>query len=167
MNLATCWLALVQPIARSTSLFFFQAEGGIRDGHVTGVQTCALPISALGAARRDGGDFLLALLDVDGLKHVNNQHGHDVGDLLISDVALVMGAAVRESDILARMGGDEFCVLVTTPRDSPATLRLRLVEGFRRFNATETRPYQLSASICIVAGVADDSTTVDALLACA
>src|SRR5437660_1996990 len=44
MNLATCWLALVQPIARSTSLFFFQSEGGIRDGHVAGVQTCALPI---------------------------------------------------------------------------------------------------------------------------
>jgi diguanylate cyclase (GGDEF)-like protein len=121
--------------------------------------------AALRAARRDRGDFLLALLDVDGLKHVNNEHGHDVGDLLISDVALVMGAALRESDILARMGGDEFCVLVINPKDGPAMLRLRLVEAFRHFNATDTRPYQLSASIGIVAGVADDSTTVDELLA--
>jgi diguanylate cyclase (GGDEF)-like protein len=121
--------------------------------------------AALGAARRDGGDFLLALLDVDGLTQVNSEHGHDVGDLLISDVALVMGAAVRESDILARMGGDEFCVLVINPREGPAILRLRLVEAFQHFNATQTRPYQLSASIGVVAGVADDSTTVDALLA--
>ncbi len=120
---------------------------------------------ALRATLRDGGDLLLAFLDVDGLKRVNDEYGHDVGDLLIADVARVMTAALRDSAILARMGGDEFCVLVTNPEDSPATLRQRLVEAFGRFNATGIRPYQLSASIGVVRCRASASTTVDELLA--
>jgi len=123
---------------------------------------------ALDAARRRGGNFLLAFLDVDGLKRVNDEHGHDVGDMLIADVARALRVTLRESDILARMGGDEFCVLLTEPEDDPAMLRQRLVEAFRRLNDsndTGNRPYRLSASIGIVQGSATDATSVDALLA--
>ncbi|OBH05667.1 diguanylate cyclase [Mycobacterium sp. E2699] len=120
---------------------------------------------ALDAARRRGSDFQLAFLDVDGLKRVNDEHGHDVGDMLIADVAGALRDTLRGSDILARMGGDEFCVLLTEPEDDPATLKKRLVEAFRRFNDPGDRPYRLSASIGIVQGPATEAGCVDALLA--
>ncbi|WP_156685992.1 GGDEF domain-containing protein [Mycobacterium sp. Marseille-P9652] len=118
---------------------------------------------ALRAARRQGGDLVLAYLDVDGLKHVNDEHGHDVGDLLLADVAAVLRGTLRDSDILARIGGDEFCVLVIG--NDPVSLKRRLVEAFRCVNAAGDRPYRLSASIGIVQAHSTDSTTVDELLA--
>ena len=120
---------------------------------------------ALRAARRHGSDCLLAFLDVDGLKRVNDQHGHNAGDNLIADVAQVLRATLRESDILARMGGDEFCLMVTEPEDPPAMLRKRLVEAFRSFNETKNRPYRLSASIGLIQAPATDSASVDELIA--
>jgi diguanylate cyclase (GGDEF)-like protein len=109
--------------------------------------------------------LLLAFLDIDGLKKVNDEHGHDVGDMLIADVAQLLRATLRGSDIPARMGGDEFCVLIAEPEDDPAMLRKRLVEAFRCFNQTGNRPYHLSASIGVVQRPATGSTTVDELLA--
>ncbi len=118
----------------------------------------------LRAARRHGRKCVLAYLDVDGLKRVNDEHGHDVGDTLISDVAQVLRGTLRESDILARLGGDEFCVLVTESEGHPTMLRERLVEAFGSFNQLGARPFRLSASIGLVQAPAD-AVTVDALLA--
>jgi diguanylate cyclase (GGDEF)-like protein len=120
---------------------------------------------ALHAARRDGRSCLLAFIDVDGLKVVNDEHGHSAGDGLIADVAQVLRATLRASDILARLGGDEFCVLITEHGTDPTLLRERLVEGFNRFNETGQRPYHLSASIGLMRAPATDSRTVEDLLA--
>jgi diguanylate cyclase (GGDEF)-like protein len=120
---------------------------------------------ALAAARRDGRSCVLAFIDVDGLKLVNDDRGHGVGDALIADVANVLRGTLRNSDILARMGGDEFCVLVTDGAADPALLKARLVEALRTFNETEARPYNISASIGLMGVPATDSDTVDGLLA--
>ena len=119
---------------------------------------------AIDAAGRHGHDWMLAYLDIDRLKRVNDQHGHQVGDALITDVAQVLRATLRESDILARIGGDEFCVLADTD-DGPAALRMRLVEAFANFNQTARRPYRLSVSIGLVQVPATGSATVDELIA--
>lgn len=119
----------------------------------------------LRAARRSRRDCVLAFLDVDGLKRVNDEQGHDVGDTLIVDVAQVLRATLRDSDIVARMGGDEFLVMVTGSEGHPRVLRQRLADAFRRFNETSTRPYRLSVSIGLVQAPAADSATVDKLLA--
>jgi len=63
------------------------------------------------AKRRDKG-FAIFFLDLDGFKAVNDSHGHEVGDLLLQAVARRIGECVRESDTVARMGGDEFTVLL-------------------------------------------------------
>jgi diguanylate cyclase (GGDEF)-like protein len=120
---------------------------------------------ALHAARRDGRSCLLAFIDVDGLKGVNDEQGHSAGDGLIADVAQLLRATLRQSDILARLGGDEFCVLITQHDSDPALLRKRLVEAFSRFNETGQRTYHLSASIGLMRAPATDSSTVDELLA--
>lgn len=54
----------------------------------------------------------LAYIDLDGFKAVNDEHGHDVGDLLLRALGDTMRAAVRSTDFVARLGGDEFAILL-------------------------------------------------------
>jgi diguanylate cyclase (GGDEF)-like protein len=67
---------------------------------------------ALAIAKRDGTRFALLYLDLDKFKPVNDTHGHAVGDLLLKEVAQRMTRRVRESDTVARIGGDEFVVIL-------------------------------------------------------
>jgi diguanylate cyclase (GGDEF)-like protein/PAS domain S-box-containing protein len=67
---------------------------------------------ALAAARRDRTRLALAYLDLDEFKPVNDNLGHAVGDLLLQAAARRMEASLRESDIVARIGGDEFMILL-------------------------------------------------------
>jgi len=67
---------------------------------------------AIAHADRDGTRFALLLVDLDQFKAVNDSLGHAAGDALLSEVARRLRAAVRESDTLARFGGDEFVLIV-------------------------------------------------------
>ncbi len=64
-------------------------------------------------ARRDRRRLALAFIDLDGFKPVNDRFGHAVGDLLLQAVARRMQECVREADTVARIGGDEFVVLLS------------------------------------------------------
>jgi len=70
---------------------------------------------ALAHARRYGEHVGLILIDLDEFKNVNDQHGHAVGDQLLQTVARRLSGSVRETDTPARIGGDEFVVLLTGP----------------------------------------------------
>ena len=61
---------------------------------------------------RYGGNAALVYLDLDGFKRVNDRHGHAAGDAVLTAVAAALVAAVRASDVVARIGGDEFAVLL-------------------------------------------------------
>ncbi len=67
---------------------------------------------ALAMAQRRQGPLSLLFIDLDGFKPVNDTHGHAMGDHLLTAVALRMRARLRESDVLGRLGGDEFLVLL-------------------------------------------------------
>jgi diguanylate cyclase (GGDEF)-like protein len=62
-------------------------------------------------AGRTGAPLALALLDLDGFKDVNDQHGHAAGDRMLCELAEAWSRTLRPGDLLARMGGDEFAVL--------------------------------------------------------
>ena len=73
---------------------------------------------ALRVARQDGTPGALLVVDLDGFKAVNDTHGHRAGDEVLVGVARAMRARLRATDVLARVGGDEFAVLL--PRVTPA-----------------------------------------------
>jgi diguanylate cyclase (GGDEF)-like protein len=62
--------------------------------------------------QRRGTQLAVVYLDLDGFKDVNDQHGHDAGDQLLIALATAMKDTLRESDTLARMGGDEFVAVL-------------------------------------------------------
>ena len=71
-------------------------------------------------SRRSEGRMVLAYIDVDGLKQVNDEHGHDAGDRLLVNVADAIRSRLRSYDPVVRMGGDEF-VFVVSETDLDAT----------------------------------------------
>ncbi|MEU0494889.1 sensor domain-containing diguanylate cyclase [Mycobacterium sp. NPDC006124] len=121
--------------------------------------------AALSAARDRGRACLLAFLDVDGLKRVNDEEGHDAGDALIADVARTLRSALGPADVLARTGGDEFCVLVTETDECSETFKSRLLESFVALNESADRRYSLSVSVGLVRVGADDLKTLQVLVA--
>ncbi|MEA2365914.1 MAG: hypothetical protein QOE69_603 [Thermoleophilaceae bacterium] len=56
--------------------------------------------------------FALLLMDIDGLKRINDSHGHPAGDRVLMQVAMSLRRSIRSVDTAARIGGDEFCVLL-------------------------------------------------------
>lgn len=88
---------------------------------------------ALARQRRHPGPLCLALLDLDHFKRINDRHGHQVGDRVLQDFARAVSSSLRETDELARWGGEEFLVLLpqTTLADAQAVIE-RLREAFAR-----------------------------------
>jgi diguanylate cyclase (GGDEF)-like protein len=79
-------------------------------------------------SRRSGDAFVVMMLDLDHFKRINDQHGHAVGDLALKHVSALLLGAMRESDHLARFGGEEFVVLMsftTLEQSQPVAERLR------------------------------------------
>jgi len=97
-------------------------------------------------ARREQHTMGLFFFDLNGLKQINDRFGHGAGDQALRDTATVLRQTFRESDVLARIGGDEFVALAYLSGDTNA-LSVRLREHLVEFNATQPRPYRLDVSI--------------------
>jgi diguanylate cyclase (GGDEF)-like protein len=120
----------------------------------------------LKSARRADSRASLIYADMDGLKAINDAHGHDEGSKALRDIADILRRTFRSSDIIARIGGDEFVVLETSAgqNDSQSSIA-RLQENLCGHNAESVNPYELSLSIGIVCAGLDDDSTVETLLA--
>ena len=122
-------------------------------------------------ARRDKTEVAVMLVDLDNFKPVNDLYGHDVGDKLLQQVALKMLTAVREVDTVARIGGDEFMIIISSRDQHLTNMDLRLISRqiAEKIRAQLSQPlhiqhHQINISCSI--GIAlhpQDGSTIDSL----
>jgi diguanylate cyclase (GGDEF)-like protein/PAS domain S-box-containing protein len=116
-------------------------------------------------AQRLNNGMLLFYADLDGLKEINDQYGHEEGDRALVAASQILAQTFRSSDIISRIGGDEFAILVV---DADASLMekllLRLYRLINNHNARKTHRYKLAVSVGD--GVYDPQkpTTLDELI---
>jgi diguanylate cyclase (GGDEF)-like protein len=121
----------------------------------------------LARARRYEGHFVLAYLDVRGLKALNDTKGHSAGDALLREVAHLLKDSAREADVVGRIGGDEFSVLLTEQPAETAeavTRRIRERVAVRRNELGLSVPWDLTIG---TAAYPHDGHTFDELMATA
>lgn len=119
----------------------------------------------LAQAKRKQWRFGLMMLDLDRFKDINDTYGHDSGDKLLIGVARCLEQAVREQDTVARIGGDEF-VIILPEVSSPADVKMigeRIVEGFQKPISIGQK--ELTAAFSIgMALYPDDSCDIEGLM---
>jgi diguanylate cyclase (GGDEF)-like protein/PAS domain S-box-containing protein len=104
--------------------------------------------------------------DLDGLKEINDSLGHHEGDRALVKAAEIFKETFRNSDIVARFGGDEFVVLAAiSPEEDAASITHRLKEKFSASNRRRNRPYDLSVSIGLAHFGDEESHSIEELMA--
>lgn len=121
--------------------------------------------SVLARVRRDHARFALLYIDLDKFKDVNDFYGHATGDLMLQEVARRLLHCVRESDTVARMGGDEFVVLLNN-----VVLPMHATSVAVKIRAALSEPYILGAHVLLsfpsigIAVYPEDGDSLEALL---
>ena len=105
--------------------------------------------AALARALRYNQSFSILFIDLDYFKLVNDTYGHEVGDKVLKDVASVLSRQMRKGDILARMGGEEFALVVpNTDIDGIQLLAQRIKDSISR-HSWEHRGQSFSITLSI------------------
>jgi len=126
----------------------------------------ALGRQQLKAAERAKRSMVLLFADFDDLKRINDTFGHPEGDRALIETADVLKGTFRESDIIARIGGDEFVVLATETDGARAeVLTTRLQENLEARDAREGHRYKLSLSMGLARYDPECPCSIDELVA--
>jgi diguanylate cyclase (GGDEF)-like protein len=99
-------------------------------------------------AERKKGHVVMLYLDLDHMKQINDRFGHGAGDRALRQLSDLLLETFRRSDVIARVGGDEFCVLLTETSAGAVEIAIARFYGvLAAFNAREEQPYRLSVSV--------------------
>ncbi len=113
---------------------------------------------------RTGQAFALLYIDLDGFKQVNDNLGHDIGDKVLVQTAARLKGAIRQSDMLARFGGDEFVlILPAADVDTVRIIAQRMIEAMGRAFVLDTKTVYVTASIGIALAPIDGANPADLL----
>jgi diguanylate cyclase (GGDEF)-like protein len=118
-------------------------------------------------ARRYGKDLALLMIDIDDFKHVNDEHGHLVGDAALKEIAMQLVEGQRSVDVVARYGGEEFALILPETGLAGAQAiaeRLRARVASHPFAASGGKPIELTISCGVSAYPHPDLTTKEELI---
>ena len=137
--------------------------------HLTGLANRLALMGRLSAAmanlRTNPGRIVLLFIDLDNFKLINDAYGHDVGDEVLTEVALRLRGAARHADMVARLGGDEFVMLfdVLAPDRDARMLANRALRSLRKGFVHDGETLSVTASIGAVV-ISDPETDVEDVL---
>ncbi len=116
-------------------------------------------------SHRSKSPLLLAFLDIDGFKSINDNFGHDEGDRVLKEVTGLFKSTLREVDIICRMGGDEFLLIFpdSSLKEAPL-IKERLNKDLTKLNQTLKKPYKIGLSIGLSEYDPDHPLTMDELI---
>ena len=141
-----------------------------RQDALTGLPNRRVFVDALGGAiartSRDGAAFAVLFLDLDNFKDVNDTLGHPAGDELLREVAARLRGSVRDTDLVARFGGDEFAVLMPEVREEggAAALAAKLIAALEPPFSIHGNDIRIGTSVGIAVGTQSE-VSVEAILA--
>lgn len=116
-------------------------------------------------ARRAGYSACLLYIDLDSLKYINDTFGHVAGDTAITHFARILTETFRDSDVIGRMGGDEFVALIIDATESDlASMQERLHSNVQAHNLQAGQGYALSLSLGSIQVDQNSTITMEALL---
>ena len=116
--------------------------------------------------RRTARGLAIIFADMDGLKRINDTFGHDLGSEAIVNLGRILRTTVREADIVARWGGDEFIILtIGSDSEHAEILVARIRDALRKFNADTEKKYRLECSIGVEPITLDGSKTFAQMIA--
>jgi diguanylate cyclase (GGDEF)-like protein/PAS domain S-box-containing protein len=102
-------------------------------------------------ADREKRRLLIVFIDLDGMKNINDRFGHHRGDVALLAAADLLRQTFRKSDVVARMGGDEFAIIAQCKNDDDKShIQRRLSENLERINEQSAALYRLSLSVGLV-----------------
>jgi diguanylate cyclase (GGDEF)-like protein len=116
----------------------------------------------LALARREHQPLAVAILDLDFFKAVNDRHGHDAGDSLLTAFGLLLGERLRKSDVACRYGGEEFCLLMPRTDARAAARKIRALLKLWRSASFDLRDGCLTEQ-SFSAGVSDSTLAADSM----
>lgn len=115
-------------------------------------------------SKKTGKGFYIFYCDLNDMKKLNDRFGHSTGDIILKQVANILKNSFRKSDIIARVGGDEFIVLASEAQPESVDVMLkRLKSNIEKFNETEQYP-PISLSVGYAYFYPDDSKTLNDII---
>ena len=116
-------------------------------------------------ARRRKSPVLLAYIDIDNFKDINDTFGHEEGDKVLKEVVKLLKFTLREIDIICRMGGDEFLLIFPDSSLQDASLiKERLNKNLTELNQTLKKPYKIEFSMGLSCYDPDNPQSIDELI---
>lgn len=116
-------------------------------------------------ANRNDMNLYLLLIDIDGLKEINDNYGHKEGDIAVKETSKILFETFRSSDVISRIGGDEFAVMAMEKAETTIEdLTERLNANLSNYNAKTVKPYRLSLSMGLIPYTSREACDFDEML---